>query len=749
MQSTKQRNHRERPKNKKPSKPNLDTAPAYYSNDGRQKRGQNRFNRKQEDGSDVYYPKSNPRENLFVYKQDLLQKGFEVYSNNKITPAVTEMIDRFPECFNSTKRKVILESMDTALEEPSGFSQSKIHMKEELKEDFGHLLDNEEIPDWFMDGTQMNNKISFDFGNTVSRTQQINKEKTKRIDSNPLAVYVPPESTQEINFDELDKILEEKYVKSKAYINSEDDEEEMFELELGKHSADDKENGQAGKNDIGTKDQSYSVNDSSDYFTDLQNNLKKTLFNDKQIASDEDKDSEESFQESLGFEAKREGKLPKTEPISKILTPEITQPSLIQDLQSSIRPMEQVMMMPNVMSVNRAFCHSLNSSIADAPNPLKEAIENDETFKLTPEEKEARQKTFVDKYGYLDPIMCQLCYEILNSKRRNSMNNFSVNGFNQKSVEKYCTNKYKIFSLFLQGDIITKVWLYKDKNNMILGPFMSYDMDIWNGEPNYFSEDLLISLDQSPFLSIKLWVNRSNIVVKIVDEFMRRTEEIKKMNIPYQQNWQNNVEQKKNYDKKISFHKKSENEILINQKPKANEELNKNFAEMFPSIDEANNHPKSKEKLKKNVKGSEPHLLETLRSAIPQTELEGDLKKNDKQAHNVKAVPLPVSVPPPVVQKKEEKVVQLVKKEVEVELKVEQPKKAQAETEKVDSKKQPVHQKNNPKKHQNQNPQPKEQPVYIKKEGGSEKVIEKVPTANTLQDQEKTANIKSMLGLNF
>ena len=68
------------------------------------------------------------------------------------------------------------------------------------------------------------------------------------------------------------------------------------------------------------------------------------------------------------------------------------------------------------------------------------------------------------------------------------LNKLSVNGFNQKSVEKYCDNQYKIFSLYTQGNIIPKVWFYMDTDKKVQGPFMSYDMDIWNEQKDYFSE---------------------------------------------------------------------------------------------------------------------------------------------------------------------------------------------------------------------------------------------------------------------
>jgi len=76
------------------------------------------------------------------------------------------------------------------------------------------------------------------------------------------------------------------------------------------------------------------------------------------------------------------------------------------------------------------------------------------------------------------------------------------------SVEKFCSNNYKIFSFLMQGDIFSKVWYYKDKLGNIQGAFMSFDMDIWNGEGNYFSGDLNISPDNETYYALKMYQDR-------------------------------------------------------------------------------------------------------------------------------------------------------------------------------------------------------------------------------------------------
>lgn len=863
MQTSKNRPYQDRPKRKKQTRPPQDSAAPYPSSDPRPKGRQPRYNRR--DDHDTYYPRNAQPDGVFVYRQDLLQKGFDVFATNKSSAKYNELCDRFPECFNTAKRKVVIDTADPAYDDPS-FSQSRIQMKDDLREDLGHLIDNEEIPDWFLDApaTQTAKPVLFDFGTTVSRTLQVNKEKAKRIDSNPVTLNPRPAELEEINFEELDNKLEANYIKSKVLAASED-EDEVFDLDLDRPFGD-------GHHDVPAADhgpkEPVSMNESSDCFNDLEHHIKKMLFKEKQSGSEAGEDSEESFNESLGFETNREtqvGKMidPSTrnQTPASVLTPlhpehHLPAPapvpqsslSLIQDLQSAIRPVESYLIPPNVMSVNRALCNSLNNSMTEPDAQLKEAIDNDETLKLTPAEKAARQAAFMDKYGYLDPIMNQLCYEILNSKRRSQINSYSANGFNQKSVEKYCGNKYKIFSLFLQGNIVEKVWHYKDKLGMVHGPFMSYDMDIWNGENNFFSEDLLVSLDNSPFLNIKLWVHRSSVVMKLVDEFMRRKESMPVQAPPAftrahttgaqptgghplpqghgrhpprdghahhghhkgSQNLHHSAADNSKYDKKVSFHKKNENdqagghaahntpaashapEPAVRAKPA--EELQKNYNQMFPELDESDKvEPKHANRVKKAsqpvagttpaqppqgaqpvptpqapasvqpapqatpaqlTKSAELHLLEALKGAPSKAEETTEARRSDKGPSAKGTEPAPVLAAP----KKEDKAPAPTKKEPEQEAQADAKKRGKTEPERTETRKTapaPMNSARQQKKGGNP-PAPKKDDghVYVAKEATqdeSKRQPEKPPVKaeEPRINQEGTASIKNLLGLSW
>lgn len=140
-------------------------------------------------------------------------------------------------------------------------------------------------------------------------------------------------------------------------------------------------------------------------------------------------------------------------------------------------------------------------------------------------EKEQSKREFQEKYFVMDKVLSQVVYDALNSKRRRAINLHSVNGINQMSAEKFCANNYKIFSFLMQGDIFSKVWFYKDKLGNVQGPFMSFDMDIWNGEGNYFAKSLQISPNNKDYHSLRKYINRDPLVIELMQETVTKQEQ--------------------------------------------------------------------------------------------------------------------------------------------------------------------------------------------------------------------------------
>jgi hypothetical protein len=140
------------------------------------------------------------------------------------------------------------------------------------------------------------------------------------------------------------------------------------------------------------------------------------------------------------------------------------------------------------------------------------------------EKKEKSKKDFQEKYFAMDKALNQIVYDALNSRRRNAIDANSTNGVNQISVEKYCANNYKIFSFLMQGDVFSKVWHYKDKVGNCQGPYMSFDMDIWNGEGVYFSKNLAISPNKKDYFPLAMFLERDNAVLEVVQDVVEKLE---------------------------------------------------------------------------------------------------------------------------------------------------------------------------------------------------------------------------------
>lgn len=149
---------------------------------------------------------------------------------------------------------------------------------------------------------------------------------------------------------------------------------------------------------------------------------------------------------------------------------------------------------------------------------------------VIPEEKELDEKTekdrkeFQEKYLSMDKALSQIVYDTLNSRMRQTIDMCSTNGINQISVEKYCANNYKIFSFLMQGVIFTKTWHYKDKVGNVQGPYMSFDMDIWNGEGKYFSKNLAISPNKKDYFPLSMYLERDQNIVDMMPEVIENHE---------------------------------------------------------------------------------------------------------------------------------------------------------------------------------------------------------------------------------
>ena len=182
----------------------------------------------------------------------------------------------------------------------------------------------------------------------------------------------------------------------------------------------------------------------------------------------------------------------------------------------------------------------INQDLKEETEKEEDLVTKDEEKKetqtkkeLTPEEKEKRKQMFLAKYGHLILMCDEIARETLMWHKRNKkkMNpkNLPVNKITDSSVQKYTSNRYKIFTMLFQGSLFYPSWFYKDLEGKKHGPFMAFDMDIWNTE-GVLKEDFLISPNDKTYLRYDKFNDRDNSIFDLMYDVMMEQQRILKMN---------------------------------------------------------------------------------------------------------------------------------------------------------------------------------------------------------------------------
>lgn len=331
--------------------------------------------------------------------------------------------------------------------------------REETLDDNDFLRDDEKIPDWFE--ANQGPEITFDFGSTVDRGMAIYKEKPHEEQTVDL---LPRREAEE---EALDVMLDN-YNDRKGADKS---ESRIADRSAG---ADPRSRDSEEENDVTTE-----------YFGNLHKNIQKML--------GDTFDQREEVDESVSFAQTRKSSASEAVPE--------TQESI---LEQTYKPIEE-------------DADYLLHAKTLPPNVLRKTLE---FATMTREQKQERKRCFIISYACLDIVMNKLVYDFLNSKQREKFNSLSSTGFNQTNAEKYCKNNYKIFSLYMRGNLIQKIWRYKKEDAAVHGPFISYDMDVWSCDAGFFSPATKISFNGGPFLPILMFIERNPAVEWIFHNFI-------------------------------------------------------------------------------------------------------------------------------------------------------------------------------------------------------------------------------------
>lgn len=115
------------------------------------------------------------------------------------------------------------------------------------------------------------------------------------------------------------------------------------------------------------------------------------------------------------------------------------------------------------------------------------------------------------------------------TKERYIIHKDSLNGFSRSKIDTYLQIPKKVFSFYMFKGIFAPVWVYKDNLKNILGAFMSYDMDLWNSEKDYFSPNLMISYQGNNFYPIADYIGRKSHIREMFPVLELNEEEIERL----------------------------------------------------------------------------------------------------------------------------------------------------------------------------------------------------------------------------
>ena len=573
-------------------------------------------------------PLTNYQNPIFT-KEELIKRGEEIFNETKSDIKVKNLIDKFTDCFKSQKRNVqILKTKNNNSSISDNYSyvprvqnnnikyNSKANYNKQEKED-------ESIPEWFDDEPVQKQSVFFDFHSTVDRTNIFNNEISKKVNAKCLGNKTIYENSQEGDFEEIDQLLEKKFFnlkkeidepENKEFINFEIDEEDFSDIKNEETLPVFDQSKLAANKLEDSADES--LNNSTEYFGNLHENIKALLLNKDYSSSEDDKESEESFQESLGFEYNRDHN--KTGDIDRSLNKSDLKPeNIFQNIPESL--MKKKDSIHEGDAVNNNNISHLSSSIDNKiiidthpptaksfislsdqsekkveviPEPKNENYlynrnEFDYLTKLTETEKAQRQEAFMKKYGFLSTMISQIFHEMKKSSHFLIFKQLSPL-ITDDNIALYLNSTYKIFSILLEGDISSKVWLIKNKNNETTGPFISFDMDILYSR-NKFEPETEIALIGTPFVPYIMYTERSFWSQNVCARFKELRKNVQVAHRPKRINHNNgnrrdfkkNVYIKNNIQKhEPDFYKDDKITRIVSQK----EEI-KDFENEFPSLD--------------------------------------------------------------------------------------------------------------------------------------------------------------------
>lgn len=481
---------------------------------------------------------------------EFYKRGEEIYRDKHLSNSIINLIESNLDCFNSVKRAPNLSYKRQVSNNPPQPEKNKLQERPNL----GRKTEN--LPEWFDNTPSEKVSVFFDYSSTVGRTKLLNKEIVQKVTKQETELNSTVEIKKDVDLDEIDNRLEKNFIIDKLNKSKVESVEDLYNFEL--------------ENDISqidldeeSKDQvegfissplNKSANDSVDYFGNLQENIKALLLNQNESSSEEEKESEESFQETLGFEYNRDHPI-KSNNISKDGL-EIKLDTIFQQMPSSLMkkkdestisvevsklPTEeesfeksQILEKENLGKKEKVPEAALipiptENTIESKPENPKDILSNQvlsdrdielqNLQKLTLLQRSHRKTAFLQKYCYLSSMISQLFRDMMRAPFFKDFRNSTPN-LTDDNIRMFIDNPYKLFSILLEGDIVSKAWLIKESNGNVKGPFLSFEMDLKLAKDE-LKEDMEISIVGMPYAPLIMYVERSVYVQDICRNYKR------------------------------------------------------------------------------------------------------------------------------------------------------------------------------------------------------------------------------------
>ena len=549
----------------------------YYQS--RRGRGNKGYRRNQQ--RNHTYRKRPKEDTNILTKQDFFNVGLLVLERGFEQNGLEEIVQKNPDVFVEKKRGIIVDTRKEFKKKMKNLGQKENKLNSRNKV-IGSVLDNlrqeEELPQWYQDDDE-------EFGEEMlmegfKKSDEVNVEEIfkewKEEEQEKTVVVMESllhgssdEENEEWGGEEkkleesgLNLHLDKEFTLESLAGQTEEIEQQMNKLRSKDALEEEKEEEENEDNLVDLKSLSLLgkfIDEKETYFDDLDKQIEESFMISKQEKEKpEKKEVGKVLEDAWKPEFKNDFEMPLDEDFFEDIHNDssINMKDALEQVDNEYEDvfagfesnMNKILnggsfMDDSMMVENEDPQHSL-FNIDDEEEQKGEQVEEDlektqdsekktEKKELTEEEKLKRKEMFMNRYQFMITMMDELARDqyiwLKRNKGKMKPEMEPVNKMTEESVQKFTANRYKIFSMLCRGCMFYKTWYYKDSEGEKHGPFMGFDMDIWNAE-GILKTDFLISPNDKTYLRYDMFNERDNSIMDLMHDVIREQERILRMN---------------------------------------------------------------------------------------------------------------------------------------------------------------------------------------------------------------------------